>query len=205
MKHRALQWGEVGLMWLNEVEKILAEVATAWSLEIGSQLSGGTEALVFEARGSSGPSVLKLGIPNSMASETAVLRIADGSGYAKLLEFDSDHDAILIERLGAQLAQSQLTADHQIEILCDTLKLGWRCIEASNAFLTGAQKAQSQADYILTEWEAHGRPCARQIIDQALAYTSERIAAHATNPNYLVHGDAHIWNTLSAPDSLADS
>lgn len=201
MKHRASLLGELGATWLNDVDSVLATVAAFWNLDVGKQLSGGTEALVFVVDGESGESVLKLGIPNSLGRETEALEKAQGIAYAKLLAFDTKHDAILIEQLGAQLAEASLSVVEQIEIICSTLKDGWRRIEGKNSLMTGADKAQAQADYIVQQWEALDRPCPRQIVDRALAFASERKAAHDPSNSYLIHGDAHIWNTLRAPNS----
>ena len=201
MKHRALLLGDVGMAWLNKLDKVLAHVAGSWNLNVDRQLSGGTEALVFATSNTSTVSVLKLGIPKSLRREIEVLRKAEGCSYAKLLAFDEEHDAILIERLGAQLAEAPMTVEQMIEALCSTLKLGWLRLDVANGLMTGAEKAQAQAEYILTQWESLGRPCPQHIVDRALAFASIRKAAYDPSNSYLIHGDAHIWNALQSPDS----
>ena len=201
MKHRALLLGDVGMAWLNNLDNVLAHVAGSWNLKVDRQLSGGTEALVFATSNASSVSVLKLGIPKSLRREIEVLRNADGCSYAKLLAFDEEHDAILIERLGAQLAEAPMTVEQMIEVLCSTLKSGWLRIDVANGLMTGAEKAQAQAEYILTQWESLGRPCPQHIVDRALAFASIRRAAYDPSNSYLIHGDAHIWNALESPDS----
>ncbi|MFT4714792.1 MAG: hypothetical protein ACI8W1_003297, partial [Candidatus Azotimanducaceae bacterium] len=104
---------------------------------------------------------------------------------------------------GAQLAEAPknkppMTVKQQIEIICTTLDLGWQRVEVENYLMTGAEKAQAQADYILTEWQALDRPCPEQVIDQAMAFASARKAAYDPLNSYLSHGDAHIWYTLEA-------
>lgn len=201
MKHRAAQLGELGTAWLRDVESVLETVAAAWDLKIGKQLSGGTEALVFLTSNETGASVLKLGIPNSLDRETEVLEKAQGVAYAKLLAFDAERDAILIEKLGSQLAEAPLSVEQQIKIICSTLKDGWQRISGHSGLMTGAQKARAQAEYIVQQWEALDRPCSQQTVDRALAFASEREGAYDPSDSYLIHGDAHIWNTLEAPDS----
>lgn len=201
MKHRALQLGKAGDAWLNNVDKVLTSAVSNWGLEIDGQLSGGTEALVFATNRETVASVLKLGIPNSLGRETEALQRAPRDAYAELLAFDTERDAILIERLGAQLAEAPIRVEQQIEIICATLRIGWQRIGIENNLMTGAEKAQTQADYILTEWEALARPCTQQVVDQAIEFAAARKAAHDPMNSYLIHGDAHIWNTLEAPDS----
>ena len=201
MKHRAAQLGELGAEWLRDVDSLLATVAASWGLNVELQLSGGTEALVFVASTDTGAAVLKLGIPNSLSREKEALEKAQGFAYAKLLAADTRHDAILIEQLGAQLAEASLPVNQQIAIICATLKDGWRRIDGHHGLLTGAEKARVQSDYIVQQWEFWDRPCPKKIVDRALAFASEREAAYNPADSYLIHGDAHIWNTLEAPDS----
>ncbi|NKB98082.1 MAG: phosphotransferase [Pseudomonadales bacterium] len=201
MKHRAAQLGELGTTWLRDVESVLANVAASWNLNVGPQLSGGTEALVFVTSGDTSTSVLKLGLPNSLDRETEALENAQGVAYAKLLAFDTQRDAILVEQLGAQLAEASLPVEQQIRIICATLKDGWQRIDSLNCLMTGAEKAQAQAAYIVQQWEILDRPCPQRTVDQALAFASEREAAYDPSDSYLIHGDAHIWNTLEAPNS----
>jgi len=168
-------------------------------LDVGLQLNGGTEGLVFATSRDAGVCVLTLGIPNSLGGEIEVLRKAGGCGYAMLLEFDFAAQAISIERLGSQLAEAPISVTEQIKIICGTLSLGWQQLESVDGLVTGAEKAQ--ADWILTEWPKLDRPCPLPIVDLALAFASQRKAAYEPTKSYLVHGDAHIWNTLEAPDS----
>src|SRR5689334_7792769 len=46
---KALAEGAVGITWLAELGRRVADLATAWDLSIGQTLSGGTEAFVTEA------------------------------------------------------------------------------------------------------------------------------------------------------------
>ena len=126
MKHRALWTGDGGLQWLTHVSDLLGDIERGWSLQIEEQLSGGTEALVFLVSRAGEPAVLKLGIPNSIKAEALTLQHADGHGYAKLLVYDESRDAMLLERLGNNLADSQHSIRQQIVIICETLHAAWR-------------------------------------------------------------------------------
>lgn len=201
MKHRVSLLGEVDQTWFGDVANLVAAIEASWKVKVAEQLSGGTEALVFRCDTAQGSAVLKLGIPGSLGREAKVLKVAQGRGYAKLLEYDTEREAILIEHLGEQLAEVPLSVDQKIEILCSTLKIAWSPIDGANGLMTGAEKAESQANYILTQWEELSRPCSRQIVERALEYASDRKAAYDPANSYLVHGDAHIWNTLRADDS----
>ena len=201
MKYRALQLGAAGEKWLDEIGELLAEMETGWHLKIGSQVSGGTEALVFLATYKNTPVVVKLGLPGSLAGEARTLRLGEGVGYARLIDYDADHEALILERLGGQLAEVKLSIEQQIEAICATLKLAWRRIDDSDWLVTGAEKARAQADFIRLQWEELDHPCSLQLIDGALDYASQREQAFTLSESCLVHGDAHVWNTLEAVSS----
>jgi streptomycin 6-kinase len=117
------------------------------------------------------------------------------------LNFDVGLDAILIERLGDQLAEASMSVNEKIEIICNTLKIAWRRIDSENGLMSGAEKAGAQADYIETQWMQLNRPCSSGIIDRALEYAANRKEAFDPVNSHLIHGDAHIWNTLHTEGS----
>lgn len=201
MEHRALQLGEVGEKWLASVTTLVAEIEDLWSLSVGEQLSGGTEALVFAVNSGARSLVLKVGIPDSLHREAEALRLAEGRGYARLVDYDASRDAVLLERLGRRLADSSLSMHQQIEILCGTLKVAWRRIDQTDDLMTGAEKAHAYADSIRAQWEELDPPFSEEIVDRASAYAFDRMVAHDPAASWLIHGDAHIWNALEARDS----
>ena len=68
-------------------------------------------------------------------------------------------------------------------------------------FATGADRAAELARIIESLWGALGRPCSERAVDVALTYAERRRRAFDPAQSVLVHGDAHQWNTLSAPGS----
>jgi hypothetical protein len=64
VRRKAAAQGPIGLRWLRSLESLVAALARDWGLQIGSTLSGGTDAYVAEATTEDGGlAVLKLGIP----------------------------------------------------------------------------------------------------------------------------------------------
>lgn len=196
---RAAMLGELGSRWLDSLPATFEQLAARWSLQIDSQLSGGSEALVLAGVSAEyGPVVLKLGLPNNLLGELRVLKLADGIGYAKLLASDEAQDALLLERLGVQLADSVLPLPEQLAIMCQTLQAAWHPIDNPAGFTNGAEKAQSLASFIESRWNQLKHPCSRVIIDRALAFADERERAFDPANSVLVHGDSHEYNTLAA-------
>jgi streptomycin 6-kinase len=198
----ALLLGAEGEVWLAALPDLAAELAAAWDLELGEPMTGGTAAVVLVARTAEGrEAVLKLPPPlaDPTHSEARTLIAGHGHGYVELLAHDPASGAMLLERLGPQLFELGLPLDAQLVAICETLRLAWTASSAGEPFMDGREKAQSLAAIIETEWEALDRPCPRRTVDIALAFAAERAAAFDPARAVLCHGDAHAWNTLSAP------
>ncbi len=200
--------GAVGSQWIADLDDTVRELQDAWALRVGPPLSGGSASLVLLAERTDGtPAVLKLGLPESgeLAHQARVLRLADGRGYARLLEHDSSHNAVLVERLGAALATEGHPTKHQMETICQTLKQAWISLEMPDGFTTGAGKARGLADYIDGFGPDADVPCSAPTRDRAVAFAHERGAAYNPTHCVLAHGDGHAENTLHCPMSGRDA
>lgn len=88
--------------WTNAVPRRAAECAERWGLELGPPFPAEAAGTVYPA----GDAVLKLTFPHREAVwEHEALRLYDGDGAVRLLDYDPDRDALLLERLrpGTQL------------------------------------------------------------------------------------------------------
>jgi streptomycin 6-kinase len=152
--------------------------------------------------------VLKVAMPLEIDGDDAfgdaltVHRLAAGRGCAELLAYDASVPAMLLERLGPNLHELDLPLDRVLDAIADTLLAFWRPAGPECGLRTGAEKAAWLAEYVVTTWEALGRPCDRAVVDRAVAYCDARAAAYDPEQAVLVHGDAHGWNTLAAGDAF---
>src|SRR5262249_22589566 len=93
--------------WLDALPSVVASLEAEWGMEVGAAFGDSTEAFVASAVLRDGtPAVLKLLVPRSAdlaEHEITVLRLAGGSGCARLLESDASRGALLLERLGRSL------------------------------------------------------------------------------------------------------
>jgi streptomycin 6-kinase len=197
--------GRDGLDWLAGLRGLVDELEQHWEIKRGRTLHGGTESFVTEVQTVDGQAaVLKLIIPgcDSCAREARTLLAAAGRGYVRLLRFDEARHALLLERLGPQLHELQLSIDTQIEIICATLQEVWRPPPEGIRLITGVQKAVSLAEFIESAWSELGKPCSERAIDLALTYAQIRGAAFDPEKSVLAHGDAHAWNTLLVPGEV---
>jgi len=182
----------------------IADLERRWAIKVGKPARSGSEAFVAEACTDDGQDMfLKIVIPgiDPTRQELRALRAANGKGYASLIRADETINTMLLERLGQQLHALGLPEGTQIEIICATLREAWMPQPKGPSFVTGAEKAAELAHIIESTWSALGKPCSERTVEMALSYAERRQRAFDPQQSVVVHGDAHQWNTLSAPGS----
>jgi streptomycin 6-kinase len=188
------------MRWLAGLDDVVDYLESAWCLQVGEVLSGGSEGLVVGVvREGSTDAVLKIGLTGSadLEMEAHVYKLAQGSGYAELLEFDKVHNSLLLEKLGLPLAEEGLSSGAQIKLICLTLQDAWKPLASPDGIMTGAEKARWLCNFIGNKWQELDQPCSQQTIEQAQVFARQREDAHSADNAVLVHGDAHSFNTLS--------
>jgi streptomycin 6-kinase len=98
--------GDEGERWLAGLPALVAELADAWELALGSELPGGVLALVREAATADGrEAVLKVAGPwDRTADEARCLRLWAGGAAPELLGADPARGALLLERIRPGMA-----------------------------------------------------------------------------------------------------
>jgi streptomycin 6-kinase len=191
--------GAVGAAWLAHLPALVRRLEADWDLEVGQVFGNATEAYVAAAVTADGQQVA-LKIPmaglEKADREFRALQAAGGRGYVRLLRHDTASGAMLLERLGAQLAQLDLPIDEQIRIICSTLQQAWRPLPPGLQLVTRAEKASELASYIEKAWPKLGKPCSEKAIAEALRFAEARRDAFDPATAVFAHGDAHAWNTL---------
>jgi hypothetical protein len=95
--------GETGARWLHDLPRIVAEIAAEWSLEVRVHFPNLSYNFAAPCVCKNGcEAVLKIGFPETVPvifGEAAFLRAADGDGTVRLLQFDRERRALLLERL----------------------------------------------------------------------------------------------------------
>lgn len=204
VRRRAISEGASGEAWLDGLDVVVASLEEDWHLTIGEPLPGGTAAFCAEATNSTGDVfVIKLTTPASAIGrhEADVLQLADGKGYVHLLRHDPARNAMLLERLGENLALVDIPYSQKIDIASVTLLDAWMPVPQDGSYPTGADKANALASDIMRMWNASDRPCSPEVIETALRYCKERAALYRPEGAVLAHGDPHIGNLLADPNT----
>ena len=194
--------GVAGAFWLEALPDLLDRLEVEWSIKVGRLLPNATEAFVSDAVTADGqPVALKIPIAGLAKAyrEQRLRHTAGGRGYVRVLRRDTNSGAMLLERLGPQLAVLGLPIEEQIRVICRTLQQAWMPVPPGARYPTGAEKAVEMSSYISTAWPRLGRPCSEKVIEIALRFAEARRDAFDPADSVLAHGDPHAWNTLLDP------
>lgn len=199
--------GTAGRRWLDELPGRVEALAVRLGLEVGAPFAGGTAGFVAPAVGADGRAlVLKVAMPLELheaeAFDVAVHahRLAAGRGCVELLDVDLDEHAMLLERLGPNLADLDLPLDEMLRAIATTLRTFWRPVDDPSGLRSGEDQARWLAEYVVRTWDELGGPCERRVIDRAVELCGRRARGLDPSRAVLVHGDAHGWNTVAAGD-----
>ncbi|MDQ1519512.1 MAG: streptomycin 6-kinase, partial [Actinomycetota bacterium] len=206
VRRKAIAEGAACTRWLADLGPLITQLERDWDLTVGATLDGGTAALVAEAvRDDGTAAVIKLAMPavldgrDALENEVRTLLLADGRRCVRVLEYDAERGAVLLERLGRQLAQLELPVSTQMEIICSALEEVWAVPYEEGQLPLLDEKGRWLAEFIAGTWEELDHPCSLPVVERAVAYAERRSAAFDPDRAVLAHGDAHAWNTLEDP------
>ena len=198
---RAKSAGARGEAWLRTLDDQIADLEKQWGISVGDALTGGTHAFAAYADGKDGGRyVLKIDMPEDLGGDfeggVTALKIVDGRGYAKLIAWDMEKKACLLERLGKPVSALSYPVKEQLRLICSVLQKTWEIPAESAGLPTGADSIAWFRGFIGETWEKLNRPCPQPGISRAFAYLESREKAMDPSEFVLVHGDAHGNNAL---------
>src|SRR5258705_8368665 len=149
-------FGEDGHTFLKTLPDLIAEASAHWGLtdvQPAPELS--YNFVAFANRGDD-KVVLKMGVPNrEMKSEMAALRLFNGEGACRLLEYDEEKYWMLLERLSPGVMLSTLEDDEEAtHIAAEVMKKIWRPLPLeSDSSLSVREQAPALQSFIhLSDW-----------------------------------------------------
>lgn len=191
-------FGIAGDEWLKRLPAILTECAARWSLTVQPHFSNLSYNYVAPARRADGTeAILKLGVPNpELINEIEALRLYDGRGICRLLDFDLDLGALLLERLQPGVMLSTVTDDEQATSLAaQVMRQLWRPAPPTHSFPTVAKWAKGMERLRKTFAGGTG-PFPTKLVEEAEQLFAELIPT--MGEPMLLHGDLHHYNILTA-------
>jgi streptomycin 6-kinase len=191
--------GAAGVEWLDRLPALVTRCEARWSLEVGPpfpELSFNYAAPALRADGA--PVVLKLSFPGDpdFEREAEALRLFDGRGAARLLEFDLDRGAMLLERLEPGVPLTTVRSDDEATcIAADVLRQLWRPVPPGHAFPSVSDRARG-FDRLRRSFGGGTGPMPAALVERAEAFFAELLASQGEPA--LLHGDLHHYNVLAA-------
>lgn len=139
--------------------------------------------------------MLKIQYPHHESDhEHAALRLWNGEGAVRLLEYDAEHHALLLERCEPGDPLSGVGASEALQVYSSLLPRLW--IPAGAPFSSLADEAATWIRSLPESWERAGRPVEIELLELALE-SLQRLRT-TQGPQVLIHQDLHGGNILRA-------
>lgn len=191
---------ERGEVWLYNLPNILERFAKKWGLVLGEPFPLSFNFVISATTEFGLPVVLKAGVPdreNSMQIDA--LRIYDGNGIVRLLDFDYEECVMLLECVqpGTTL-KSELREENDdlaTEIVAGVMKKLWQPLPGNHNTRTLESWTEGVLE-IRPHFGGGTGPMPKILVDRAISLHADLLAS-AGSP-YLLHGDLHHENILRA-------
>jgi streptomycin 6-kinase len=199
LRDGVISWNADGPDWADSLPALVAHACERWQLRVGEPFEGGYTAWVAPAESADGTSyVLKVPFPDSESRpEPDGLRLWDGDGVVRLLDWDEATRALLLERIRPGTSLLDVAdPEEALAVACELLPRLWIAPPSSHRFLTAHACAASWAVEIERMYDAHGRPFDSALLRGAVA-AFEQLAGY-DGESVLLHQDFHRGNVLRA-------
>jgi streptomycin 6-kinase len=183
-----------GAEWLARLPQLVDECAEEWSLAIEEPYEYANVSLALPA----GDAVLKISFPHRESEhEAAALEHWDGHGAVRLLAYDTERNALLLERCVPGTSLLELPERDGYQRAAEVVrKLGERPAPPDHPFTPMSETAARWARELPERYEVAGRPFERELLDAAVAALRE---LPPTQGELVVcHQDFHRGNALAA-------
>ena len=171
---------------------VVRSVCQEWGLTVERWLEGGAATPPLAVTRTDGSAaVLKIAEPGALDAAVRVLTAGEGHGYAKVLAWDTDHGALLLERLGHDLWTETSALGGQGQVLAPLLEQAWQVP------LQCGRRFRGKASGLLAILADLGPRYGAQHTD-ALVVATEYAAglADSEQAEVVCHGDPHAGNVL---------
>lgn len=184
----------------DEVIAAVGKCAEIWDLHILQPYKNVTQNLVAPVLSAvHGPAVIKVGFSSFMFErECLALRLFDGGGAVRVLEWDRSLCAMLLEKATPGLPMV-LDWDEQTEAFCSVLKSLWKPASEACGLPTVAFEARARLQDLsrmLSLFEESNVPDRCETVTRAIRVLEELVSSH--DEQFLIHGDLHADNMLSS-------
>jgi streptomycin 6-kinase len=194
---------EAANAWFQRLPSLLEECAERWQLKLLPPFENLSFHYVAPAERADGTSVIlkTCSLTDEFVHGLAALRLFDGRGIARLLEYDEEREVMLLERLqpGTMLESLVPEQDEQAtSILAGVMRQLWRPTPAEHTFPTVEQLGQGLTQLRARYAGGYG-PFPAHLVDEAMDLFAT-LSASAPQ-TMLLHGDLQHHNILRSGDA----
>jgi streptomycin 6-kinase len=191
--------GPSGQKWLDEIPAFLSEFETRWNIVLQQPFDLTYNYVAPGTRNDGSEIVFKAGpINDELLSEIKSLRLWEGHGTVKLLEYDLEKGAMLLERLrpGETLAEL-VDDDRATQAAALLMRELWIPAPENPAQTLPIVPGWARGiDRLRAEFHGGTGPFPEKFVDAAENLFHDLIASSGSQR--LLHGDLHHWNIISA-------
>lgn len=191
-----IERSDEGRKWLRELPRRVDACRAKWRLRLDAPYENSFVSIVFPATAADGSRVvLKIQFPHAESDyEHEALRLWNGNGAVRLLDFDPEHHALLLERCEPGAPLSSVGADEALEAFVILLPKLW--VPAGAPFRSLADEASTWMHDLPLMWEREGRPFEPWLLELAID-SLDRLRT-TQGEQVLIDQDLHADNVLSA-------
>ncbi len=187
--------GEDGRAWIERLPVILAACEQRWGLTIGLPFDLSYNYVAPAVRRNT-PVVVKACLPDGETTQVEALRLFDGHGMVRLLEYDEGDEVMLLERLQPGTLLSTVEDDEKAtSIAAAVMRQMWRPAPQEHAFPTVFDWGKGFVR-LRQHYEGGCGPFPPALLEEAESLFAELNASMAEP--VLLHGDLHHENILAA-------
>ncbi len=192
-------FGTVGRAWLRDLPALIADCVARWELTLAPHFPNLSFNYVASGTRRDGtPVVLKIGCPADYRNdqqEAAALRLYAGAGAVRLLGYDPDRAALLLERLRPGTMLSALPDDDEATLIASrVMRQLWRPVPDQHPFPTVADWFGGLRE-LRAEFAGGTGPFPARTVAEAESLAAELFRTAA--PPVVLHGDLHHFNILA--------
>lgn len=185
--------GKAGKTWIEALPRIVETRCRQWRLAINGPVRHGYTGLAIPVQRDDEAFVLKVYWRDS-DTDTAVLALTvwNGQGAAKVLAYDPEAGAMLLEKLDPHASLENVAIGAAIEIAGRLLRR--LAIPAPDNMPTITDLAARMRQLMPQRWAQYGRPFSRQLLDEVCDQTEQ---LGATSTNLMTDYDLHYTDILA--------
>jgi streptomycin 6-kinase len=188
--------GEDGRAWIERLPVILAACEQRWGLTISPPFDLSYNYVAPAVCGDGTPVVVKACLPNGETTQVEALRLFDGHGMVRLLEYDEGDEVMLLERLRPGTLLSTVEDDEKAtSIAAAVMRQMWRPVPQEHPIPTVFDWGKGFVR-LRQHYGGGCGPFPPTLLEEAETLFAELNASMADR--VLLHGDLHHENILAA-------